>query len=186
MIYIILIFAFLYVLSELGSKKTVGKNHEKKYINPNRAFNYDGSYTKNTLLKEMLIERRGATCEKCGRNVELHVHHKLEVSKGGTDDFNNLQLLCYECHMKEHNYQFDKIGSGTQNVSSKYKTFNAAAKNNKSIKITYKKPNGEVSHRTILPIEIYKKSGNYYLRAHCYLRNEERIFRMSRITKFDS
>lgn len=35
-------------------------------------------------------------------SVCLQVHHVIEVSKGGTDDLWNLQLVCAECHAEIH------------------------------------------------------------------------------------
>lgn len=43
-------------------------------------------------------------CEKCEHenwNI-LQVHHVIEKSKGGSNELNNLLLLCPNCHAKEH------------------------------------------------------------------------------------
>ena len=37
------------------------------------------------------------TCQKCGRSA-WQVDHKTNVAAGGTDDDDNLWLLCDECH----------------------------------------------------------------------------------------
>ena len=42
-------------------------------------------------------------CEKCSSRKHLTHHHKLPVSKGGTDDPNNIQVLCRDCHNFIHN-----------------------------------------------------------------------------------
>ena len=50
-------------------------------------------------------------CERCGQPGEI-VHHKKHVTSATiydpttTMDFNNLELLCYECHAKEHSSRF--------------------------------------------------------------------------------
>lgn len=50
--------------------------------------------------------RRGWACEKCGRRFAdgwiIEAHHIVPTSQGGQDTFENLQLLCVECHYKEH------------------------------------------------------------------------------------
>lgn len=35
-------------------------------------------------------------------SLSLQVHHIIEVKDGGTDDADNLQLLCAECHAECH------------------------------------------------------------------------------------
>lgn len=41
-------------------------------------------------------------CEICGRRFNLEVHHKIPRVKGGTDDRDNLIVLCDCCHKEEH------------------------------------------------------------------------------------
>lgn len=55
-------------------------------------------------IKSKLIELRGKQCELCPYdNVNvLQVHHIVEKSKGGTDEENNLLLICPNCHCTIH------------------------------------------------------------------------------------
>lgn len=57
-------------------------------------------------LKQRLIETRGSQCERCGyNNVDiLVVHHIVRRSDGGTNELENLQLLCPTCHAEVHFY----------------------------------------------------------------------------------
>ena len=50
--------------------------------------------------KQQLLTQRGIQCEACGFSCEcaLEVHHIVRVSAGGTDDGENLVLLCANCH----------------------------------------------------------------------------------------
>lgn len=41
---------------------------------------------------------RGNRCAICGTVGEMHLDHRIPRSLGGTDDPNNLQLLCASCH----------------------------------------------------------------------------------------
>lgn len=51
-------------------------------------------------------ERDGERCRKCGtkgsKDNPLQVHHKKPRCKGGTNNPDNLELLCANCHKREH------------------------------------------------------------------------------------
>jgi hypothetical protein len=48
-----------------------------------------------------VMKRDSFACVLCGASghgVRLEIDHKLPFSKGGTDDFENLQTLCFDCN----------------------------------------------------------------------------------------
>ena len=54
-------------------------------------------------IKKEVLERAGYKCERCGtKGTELHVHHILSLSQGGSSEPGNLTVLCRECHSQEH------------------------------------------------------------------------------------
>lgn len=57
-------------------------------------------------LKQYILKRDSYTCQSCkknsNKNVELHIHHIVFRSNGGTDTKNNLTTLCKPCHDKLH------------------------------------------------------------------------------------
>ena len=58
----------------------------------------------NPRKKQKVFERDNFTCRNCGEDgtfKSLEVDHIIPVSKGGTDDLENLQTLCYECNMEK-------------------------------------------------------------------------------------
>lgn len=54
--------------------------------------------------REKALQRDGRQCTRCGssENESLHVHHKLPLAEGGTNDLDNLLTLCQECHHRVH------------------------------------------------------------------------------------
>lgn len=61
--------------------------------------NYMG-YSRTKIL-ETLLEQNGYTCSICGGHLDKHncvIDHIYPVSLGGTDNIDNLQLVCNECN----------------------------------------------------------------------------------------
>ncbi len=60
---------------------------------------------KRAKLRKELIEESGGLCMKCGKLPDfrgLSIHHIKKLSGGGVTRLDNLLLLCYNCHSKEH------------------------------------------------------------------------------------
>jgi RNA-directed DNA polymerase len=55
-------------------------------------------------LKEEIIAERGAKCAVCGCTEGLDLHHIKARRIGGTDDKENLQLLCRSCHAQTSSF----------------------------------------------------------------------------------
>lgn len=49
----------------------------------------------------LVIKRDGAICKKCGSTDDLTIDHIVPVSRGGTNDMGNLQVLCRSCNSKK-------------------------------------------------------------------------------------
>jgi hypothetical protein len=56
-------------------------------------------------MRHEVFKRDNYTCVECGAKKEdgatLHVDHKIPVSKGGTDELDNLQTLCSDCNLNK-------------------------------------------------------------------------------------
>ncbi len=60
--------------------------------------------TKSQRLKVKLLKLYPPKCNRCPFDLVavLQVHHILERCNGGTDELNNLELLCPNCHTTHH------------------------------------------------------------------------------------
>jgi predicted DNA-binding transcriptional regulator YafY len=113
------------------------------------------------------------------------------VSLGGSDDPENLILLCKKCHENEHGFAFESIDKIDDNkkrtiTNKKVLLIKEAITNEWKIHFQYKRTieNGEyeITDRDVRPIELYRRK-YVYLRAFCFLRNEERNFRIANMTE---
>lgn len=52
--------------------------------------------------KEAAIEQFGEICQRCGRGHKIHIHHKKYPKVLGQESIFDLEVLCIECHTKQH------------------------------------------------------------------------------------
>lgn len=91
---------------------------EKKHRNDKS----ENGYPQDWQFRRLAIYRRDkGKCSICGRNIgrlrlwfrsieksglsnnaEVHIHHGIPISKGGSHDLNNLKALCMWCHAQRH------------------------------------------------------------------------------------
>ncbi|PCI30847.1 hypothetical protein COB52_00760 [Candidatus Kaiserbacteria bacterium] len=59
---------------------------------------------RGSALKKKVAKTRGGICERCKENnyAILQIHHKKEKHKGGSEELENLELLCPNCHVTHH------------------------------------------------------------------------------------
>ena len=53
-------------------------------------------------IKSWLVEKRGNKCERCGSTFGIVAHHKIRMMDNGTNNDDNIELLCADCHGAEH------------------------------------------------------------------------------------
>lgn len=53
-------------------------------------------------VKAEVFERDSHRCVRCFSYSNLHIHHIVRHSEGGSNLSSNLQLLCARCHAQEH------------------------------------------------------------------------------------
>lgn len=138
--------------------------------------------------RKAIFARDGYKCQSCGRKDNLTVDHIVQLSRGGTNNPENLQTLCKYCHEKKDN---KKIFDRSFNHDSNYGTSSTsnpsvvaierAIRTNATIKIAYIDIHNKTTYRDISPKHFTKEHGVPYLVAFCHLRNDKRTFRLSRL-----
>ena len=49
-----------------------------------------------------ILKAAKARCERCGTTNILTINHKKPLAQGGTNEAENLQILCRKCHNRFH------------------------------------------------------------------------------------
>jgi hypothetical protein len=153
----------------------------------------------------------GGHCQECGKqDGVIHLHHKLPISKGGSHKQSNLILLCEGCHSLEHGgkgmefSEHRRKNNGTA-FENKMKKIEEAISKKLYMKIKYetidyKNTNANreelqfvITERVIKPYKIgaqqeFSDLGGKFkdalcVRGFCFLRKEERTFRVDRIRR---
>ena len=55
-----------------------------------------------TKTRQLVLERDGYRCQKCGKAGRLEVHHVIELGAGGNNEQGNLTTFCRSCHIAHH------------------------------------------------------------------------------------
>lgn len=61
-----------------------------------------GDKIDKNLWEEKLIKLEGK-CQMCGTKNNITIDHIIPLSKGGLNDINNLQPLCFSCNRSKNN-----------------------------------------------------------------------------------
>ena len=76
-------------------------------------------------IKTRIKRKFKFTCQKCFRkhlpnSKNLHVHHIVSISKGGSHEDKNLTLLCKWCHGSLHPHMYLNKSKKSFNKTRKY------------------------------------------------------------------
>ena len=52
-------------------------------------------------VKQAVTIRDNNSCVKCGAAENLHIDHEIALSRGGSNDIDNLQVLCKDCNLRK-------------------------------------------------------------------------------------
>lgn len=141
--------------------------------------------------KRKVAHRDGDHCKKCKRRRNLHLHHIVPLSKGGSNAIHNLQLLCESCHSKYHggrDFLYDDSKNAEPTFLKRLQKIENAIQNDIWITFDYKKLRAKKhTKRTIKPAKIVnlkhqRDSGaTLCVRGFCELRKAERTFAIKRM-----
>jgi len=88
-------------------RKIVRRNYERYERDPATRKRYGRTWEK---IRKLYADTH-PFCEECFKRGIItpveHVHHKLPLKEGGTNDFENLESLCKSCHRAIHNLRHD-------------------------------------------------------------------------------
>lgn len=142
------------------------------------------------IRRTAVIQRDGASCTNCGNTRHLHLHHRIHLSKGGSNKVSNLDLLCGDCHSTEHgNRDFSGDFSHNETAFSKrVSNIRHAINQKRKIEFLYRKPNQtSYKKRTISPIELNNMAHEVddgqtlCILGYCELRKANRNFALKRM-----
>ena len=52
-------------------------------------------------VKRAVLIRDNNSCVKCGATENLHIDHEIALSRGGSNDVDNLEVLCRDCNLRK-------------------------------------------------------------------------------------
>ena len=74
-----------------------GMSIEIRDLKPTEKMRRDFSYK----IRKQVLERDAYRCVVCESYKNLHVDHIIPIAKGGTNDIDNLQVLCANCNLSK-------------------------------------------------------------------------------------
>ena len=64
-----------------------------------------GQRPRNSKYKRMIVyKEKNGVCEYCGKSLskdEFHLEHKIPISRGGNNEYDNLTISCASCNLKK-------------------------------------------------------------------------------------
>lgn len=87
-----------------GLKKALRQVAKQRLIEEGILF--DEEHKRPYIPKEVVgfvYMRDGGRCRECGCTKDLHIDHIIPLSKGGSSEPENLQILCKKCNLKHGN-----------------------------------------------------------------------------------
>ena len=142
--------------------------------------------------KRRVIRENGSICSDCGKEQDVYLVHDIPVFEGGTNELENLTLICAECYRGTYR-EADIFGTVTlkssqSEFSEQFAEIQSAIDNNQKIQFAYKKPSAKrwmtrvVIPERLLNIPNSRESGETLcVEGFCELRQDTRVFALERM-----
>jgi len=88
-------------LEKLGGSLPTLRNNQPTLAKPENYGQGRGGRPWRRIKREVHVRDNGTCCECQRVTMNLECDHIVNKAQGGTDDLDNLQSLCQECHSKK-------------------------------------------------------------------------------------
>ena len=141
--------------------------------------------------KRLLIRENGSICSHCDEEEDVYLLHDIPVFEGGTNELDNLTLICAECYRGMYR-DVDIFGTSTlkpsqSEFSEQFSEIQSAIDNDQKIQFDYKKPSDKRwTTRVVFPERLFnipnsRESGETLcVEGFCELRQDTRVFALER------
>ena len=100
-------------LNEAWRKTNPEYNKQYAIIHPEKFTKKGARFFATFICKSIILERDGYTCQMCGINKELELHHILPAKHDNDSKHilnpKNMVILCSECHLKAHDGDWKRL-----------------------------------------------------------------------------
>ena len=142
--------------------------------------------------RQEVIQQNGSICSHCEAEAGVYLIHDIPVFEGGTNELDNLTLICAECYRGMYR-EVDIFGTSTlkssqSEFSEQFTEIQSAIDNGQKIQFDYKKPsNKRWQTRVVVPERLFnipnsRASGETLcVEGFCELRQATRVFALERM-----
>ncbi len=146
--------------------------------------------------QQHIIRQNGAVCSRCEREQDVYLVHDIPVFEGGSNELDNLELICAACYRKIYR-EADIFGTSTlkssqSEFSEQFTEIQSAMDNNQKIQFDYKKPSDKRwTTRVVVPERLFnipnsRESGETLcVEGFCELRQDTRVFALERMQELE-
>lgn len=126
----------------------------KKYRERRAAAGLVQQWSASAELKSAIFQRDGDSCAYCRSMHDLTIDHRTPVHRGGTDDLENLQVLCRSCNGAKRDMTHDEFVNRNvfETFQKRPQTSETEAETEKKDLVALSAPSKKVSRRTTRPI----------------------------------
>ena len=146
--------------------------------------------------KQQLSRQNGSICSGCEEEREVYLQHKIPLSEGGTNELDNLELICSACHASMYGkggiFGAFTLNPNQSEFAEQAAEIQSAIDNHQKIQFDYKKPNAKrwttriVVPERFLNIPNNRASGETLcVEGFCELRQDTRVFALERMEELE-